>query len=215
VDLGVPAVRAATGPGGTELCPPDQPSLPLGLTGRHQAGNAHLALRAVEAIAARDGWRLDADALALGLRSATLPGRFERRVIAGRVAVLDGAHNPMKLAALVATLQDVYPGARFPWVLAFKRDKDLAGAMRVIGPAATHVVATEFRTEGGDHPAGSSLPAERIATAAAERGIPVVVERDAVTAVSEAVTRADDAVPVVVSGSFHLLGAVHDVAAPQ
>ncbi len=38
--------------------------------------------------------------------------------IGGRITVLDGAHNPMKLAALVATLQEVYPGARFPWVLA-------------------------------------------------------------------------------------------------
>jgi dihydrofolate synthase/folylpolyglutamate synthase len=214
VDRDPPAVRAATGPGGTELRLRGQPALPLGLTGRHQAGNAHLALRAVEALAARDGWALDADAVRLGLRSATLPGRFERRVIAGRSAVLDGAHNPMKLAALVATLQEVYPGARFPWVLAFKRDKDLDGAMRVIGPAATHVVATEFRTEGGDHPAGSSLPAERIATAAAERGIPVVVQSDAAHAVSHAVKQADDTIPVVVSGSFHLLAAVHGAMVP-
>ena len=114
VDLGPPAVRAWTGPGGTELHVRGQPSLSLGLTGRHQAGNAHLALRAVEAMAARDGWSLDPDAVWLGMRSATLPGRFERRAIGGRTAVLDGAHNPMKLAALVTTLQEVHPGARFP-----------------------------------------------------------------------------------------------------
>jgi dihydrofolate synthase / folylpolyglutamate synthase len=214
VDMGPPAMRAATRPGGTELRLRGQPSLSLGLTGRHQAGNAHLALRAVEAIAARDGWALDADAVRLGMRSAALPGRFERRVIAGRLAVLDGAHNPMKLAALVATLHEVYPGVRFPWVLAFKQDKDLDGAMRVIGPAATHVVATEFRTDGGDHPAGSSVPAERIATAAAERGIPAAVESDATIALSRAVADADEALPVVVSGSFHLLAAVHGATTP-
>ena len=73
VDLGPPAVRAWTGPGGTELHLRGQPSLSLGLTGRHQAGNAHLALRAVEAMAARDGWSLDADAVWLGMRSAMLP----------------------------------------------------------------------------------------------------------------------------------------------
>src|SRR4051812_38636421 len=87
VDLGPPAVRAWAGPGGTELRLRGQPSLSLGLTGRHQAGNAHLALRAVEAIAARDGWALDADAVWLGLRSATLPGRFERRMFGGRAVV--------------------------------------------------------------------------------------------------------------------------------
>jgi dihydrofolate synthase/folylpolyglutamate synthase len=215
VELDPAAARAATGPGGTELCLRGQPSLPLGLTGRHQARNAHLALSAVGAIAARDGWALDADAVRLGLRTATLPGRFERRVIAGRTAVLDGAHNPMKLAALVATLQEVHPGARFPWVLAFKRDKDLDGAMQVIAPAASSVVATEFRTDGGDHPAGSSVPAERIATAAAERGIPAAVQSEAAKAVSQAVEETHAEVPVVVSGSFHLLAAVHSATAPR
>ena len=208
-------MRAETGPGGTELFLRGRRPMSLGLTGRHQAGNAHLALRAVEALAARDGWALDADAVWLGLRSATLPGRFERRVIAGRPVVLDGAHNPMKLAALVATLHEVYPGARFPWVLAFKQDKDLDGAMRVIAPVAANVVATEFRTDGGDHPAGSSIPAERIAAAAAERGILTAVERDPAIAVSHALEEADEAVPVVVSGSFHLLAAVHGATSPR
>ncbi len=215
VDLGPPAVQTWTGPGGTELRLRGQPPLSLGLTGRHQAGNAHLALRAVEALAARDGWSLDADAVWLGMRSATLPGRFERRVVGGRAAVLDGAHNPMKLAALVATLQEVHPGARFPWVLAFKQDKDLDAALHVVSPAASVVVATEFCSTGGDHPAGASVPAELVAAAAADRGIAAAVESNPVLAVRRAVEEADEAVPVVVSGSFHLLAAVHGATVPQ
>ena len=214
VDLGPPAVRAWTGPGGTELHVRSQPSLSLGLTGRHQAGNAHLALRAVEAMAARDGWSLDADAVCLGMRSATLPGRFERRVIAGRTAVLDGAHNPMKLAALVATLHDVYPGTRLPWVLAFKQDKDLRAAVRVIAPSASLVVATQFATGDGDHPAGRSVAAEQITMAAGECGVEAVVEEDAACAVARAAERAEAGLPVVVSGSFHLLAAVRPGTAP-
>jgi dihydrofolate synthase/folylpolyglutamate synthase len=208
-------VRSWTGPDGTELRLRDQPSLSLGLTGRHQAANAHLALRAVEGLAARDGWALDADAVRLGLRSATLPGRFERRMIGGRTVVLDGAHNPMKLAALVATLHEVHPGARFPWVLAFKQDKDLHAALRVVAPAASVVVATGFRTDGGDHRAGTSVPAERIAVAAGERGVEAVVEEDPATAVTRAAGRAEVGLPVVVSGSFHLLAAVHGATVPQ
>jgi dihydrofolate synthase/folylpolyglutamate synthase len=215
VDLGPPAVQTWTRPGGTELRLRGQPPLSLGLTGRHQAGNAHLALRAVEALAARDGWALDADAVWLGLRSATLPGRFEPRVIAGRTAVLDGAHNPMKLAALVATLQEVHPGARFPWVLAFKQDKDLDAALHVVAPAASVVVATEFCSTGGDHPAGASVPAELIAAAAADRGIATAVDGNPVLAVRRAAEEADEAVPVVVSGSFHLLAAVHGATVPR
>ncbi|WP_448609212.1 bifunctional folylpolyglutamate synthase/dihydrofolate synthase [Geodermatophilus sp. URMC 60] len=214
VGLGPPAVRAWTGPGGTELQLRGQPSLSLGLTGRHQAGNAHLALRAIETLAARDGWSLDPDAVWLGVRSATLPGRFERRAIGGgRTAVLDGAHNPMKLAALVATLQDVHPGSRFPWVLALKQDKDLRAALRVIAPAASVVVATQFGTEDGDHPAGTSVPAAQVAAAAGECGIAAVVEQDPVRAVTRAADRAGAGLPVVVSGSFHLLAAVRSATA--
>ncbi|MGY1661176.1 bifunctional folylpolyglutamate synthase/dihydrofolate synthase [Geodermatophilus sp. SYSU D00705] len=208
VDTGASAGPARTGPGGTELRLPGRPPLPLGLTGRHQAGNAHLALRAVEAIAARDGWALDADAVRLGLRSATLPGRFERREVAGRPVVLDGAHNPMKLAALVATLREVHPGARFPWVFAVKQDKDLRAALRVIAPTASLVVATQFSTAQGDHAAGTSVPAERVARAAAECGIAALVEEDPPAAVLRAAERAGAGLPVVVSGSFHLLAAV-------
>ncbi|MBB3084514.1 bifunctional folylpolyglutamate synthase/dihydrofolate synthase [Geodermatophilus sabuli] len=208
VDQGPPVVGARVGPWGTELRLRGRPPLTLGLTGRHQAGNAHLALRAVGSMAARDGWALDADAVRLGLRSATLPGRFERRVIGGRPAVLDGAHNPLKLAALVATLQEVHPGARFPWVLAFKQDKDLRAAVRVIAPTASVVVATQFATEDGDHPAGTSVPAEQIAEAAGECGVEAVVAEDPACAVTRAADRADPRLPVVVSGSFHLLAAV-------
>jgi dihydrofolate synthase / folylpolyglutamate synthase len=142
------------------------------------------------------------------MRSATLPGRFERLVIAGRPAVLDGAHNPMKLAALVATLQDVHPGARFPWVLAVKQNRDLRAAVRVIAPAASLVVATRFATGDGDHPADTSVPAEQIAVAAGECGVEAVVEEDPAGAVARAAESADAGLPVVVSGSFHLLAAV-------
>ena len=76
------------------------------------------------------------------------------------------------------------------------------------------VIATEFSTDGGDHPAGVSIPAERLAAAAADRGIAVVVERDPTIAVRRA-AELDGPVPVVVSGSFHLLAAVHGAMVPQ
>jgi dihydrofolate synthase/folylpolyglutamate synthase len=205
-------VRAWTGPDGTELHLRGQPPLTLGLTGRHQAGHAHLALRAVEALAARDGWSLDADAVWLGVRSAALPGRFERRGIAGRTAVLDVARDPVELAELVATLAEVHPGIRLPWVLALGQDQDPDDVLHVVAPAASLVVATECP---GDPPAVVSAPAERVAAAAADRGIPSAVERDPVLAVGRAGEEADEAVPVVVSGSSRLLAAVHGATVPR
>ena len=84
-------------------------------------------MRVGEALAQRHHWQLDGDALRHELRRARLPGRFEHREWRGRSVILDGAHNPIKLAAVVSTLWDLYPRRRFPWVLALKQDKDIQG----------------------------------------------------------------------------------------
>ncbi len=105
-------------------------------------------------------------------------------------------------------MQEVHPGARFPRVLAFEQDEDLDDALHVVAPSASVVVATEFCSDGGDHAANASVPAELVAAAAVDRGIPTAVERNPVLAVHHAVEDGDEAVPVVVSGSFHLLAAL-------
>ena len=211
VDVATAVADAITTGSGTTMRLPRHSRWPLGLVGRHQAGNAQLAVRAVAAIATWDGWTLDEQAIANGLRSVRLPGRFERRTLSdGRPVILDGAHNPIKLSALVDTLHELHPGARFPWVVAFKQDKDLAAAMQIIAPAASSIVATEFHAATGDHPAGVSIAPERVAAAAARSGVPVTVEADPVKAV--AVADAEPGLPVLVSGSFHLLAAIARVA---
>ena len=59
----------------------------------------------------------------------------------------------------------------------------------------------------------AAIPAERLAAAAADRGIPAVVEGTPRIAVRRA-AETDAAVPVVVSVSFHLLAAVHGTTMP-
>jgi dihydrofolate synthase/folylpolyglutamate synthase len=214
VDVATAVADAVTTGSGTTMRLPRHSRWPLGLVGSHQAGNAHLALRAVASIATWDGWTLDEQATADGLRSVRLPGRFERRILPdGRPVVLDGAHNPIKLAALVDTLRELHPGARFPWVVAFKQDKDLAVALQIIAPAASSIVATEFHAAPGDHPAGVSIAPERVAAAGARSGVLVTVEADPVKAVAVADADAEPGLPVVVSGSFHLLAAIARVCA--
>jgi dihydrofolate synthase/folylpolyglutamate synthase len=204
VDVATAVADAVTTSSRTTLRLLHRARWPLGLLGRHQAGNAYLAFRAVAALASWDRWTLDEQAIADGHRSARLRGQFERRTLPdGTAVVLDGTHNPMKLTALVATLGELHSGARFPWVVAFRQDKDLAAALQIIAPAASSIVGTEFHAAPGDHPAGVFIAPERVAAAAACSGIQVIVEADPV----EAVRRADSGpgLPVVVSGSFQLL----------
>ena len=99
-------------------------------------------------------------------------------------------------------------------MVAFKQDKDVPAAMQIIASAASSIVATEFHAAAGDHPAGVSIAPERVAAAAARSGITVTVEADPVKAVSLA--DAEPGLPVVVSGSFHLLAAIARLASgPQ
>ncbi|MCE0762034.1 hypothetical protein LWC35_03775 [Pseudonocardia kujensis] len=214
VDTAAAVGAAVTERHTTVLRTADGGRLPLGLTGRHQAGNALLALRAVEELACRDGWWIDADAVRQGLARAALPGRFERRSYAGRTIVVDCAHNAMKLAAVAETLAQVDPGRRATWVLALKPDKRLDEAVRAMAPAAGLVVATEFATEGGDHPPVRSRPADEVAAAARAAGLRAVVERDPVVALARACAATAPEVPLVAGGSFHLLSALHDVTEP-
>ncbi|WP_191243089.1 bifunctional folylpolyglutamate synthase/dihydrofolate synthase [Amycolatopsis deserti] len=174
-----------------------------GLGGPHQRVNAGLAVRAVQHLARRDGWALDPGHVADGLRRVRLPGRFERRCWSGRPVVLDGAHNPVKLAALVAALRSEWPGRKPVWVLTAKPDKDIAEALRVIAPCASAVVATQFDTVGVNSARGPVVTASEIAAAARQCGIESVhVKPRMRAAVRCAVGLSAPDTPVVVTGSF-------------
>lgn len=68
-----------------------------------QQHNFQLALAATRYVAGRDGLRLPDDAESL-VRSIAVPGRYETYTIGDKTVVLDGAHNPQKLGALLEVL---------------------------------------------------------------------------------------------------------------
>ncbi|MBI1944042.1 MAG: bifunctional folylpolyglutamate synthase/dihydrofolate synthase [Deltaproteobacteria bacterium] len=89
----VEAARAADAP--LTFVPPD-PSLEVGLAGRHQRENATLAL----ALLVHAGFARDEAATRRGLRAVRWPGRYETARRAPTV-LLDGAHNETSARALV------------------------------------------------------------------------------------------------------------------
>ena len=68
VDLDAAVRHARVGRDGTVLRLAGEEEMALGLQGRHQAGNAALALRAVRLLGHRDGWAVDPSAVRAGLR---------------------------------------------------------------------------------------------------------------------------------------------------
>lgn len=99
---------------------------PIGLVGDHQRDNAALALAAAQVLVPAV---TDAD-----LDGVAWPGRFERLAHRGGTLVLDVAHNPAGIDALVRTLAEQAPGAAI--VVGTVADKD-AGAIAARIAAST------------------------------------------------------------------------------
>jgi dihydrofolate synthase/folylpolyglutamate synthase len=114
----------------------------LPLHGAHQAGNAAVALAAVEAFfGAQDRGRLDLDTVREGFAQVTSPGRLEV-VRRGPAVLLDGAHNPAGAAALAAAIEDEFDFDRLVAVVAVLDDKDVAGLLGELEPVVDSIVAT-------------------------------------------------------------------------
>lgn len=117
---------------GSELQLIDSPcELPLGLAGKHQARNAALAVAAVKAL---PDFRGDEASIAQGLLNARWAGRFELAEHAGKSLILDGAHNPHAMRALVETWKASYAGTKPCCIFAAAEDKDVGAVLELLAP---------------------------------------------------------------------------------
>jgi dihydrofolate synthase/folylpolyglutamate synthase len=115
----------------------------LPLHGAHQAQNAAVALATVEAfLGAGDARALDASVVQEGFADVTSPGRLER-VRSAPTLLLDAAHNPAGMKALVTALVDEFDFRRLIAVVAALGDKDVRGMLDLLEPAVDAVVVTK------------------------------------------------------------------------
>jgi dihydrofolate synthase/folylpolyglutamate synthase len=185
------------------------PGIHVSVPGEYQVQNAAVALRALEYLAERDGFEFDLGAVREALGHVVLPGRMERIHAFDRDVILDGAHNPQKLAALCESLQ-ASGVDKATWVLALKKSKDVKEILETIKPHVERLIVTRFfNTQEG---IAAQIPMEPndIKTAAAAAGIESVeVYRDNIEALQVA-CQLPGKQPVVVSGSFYLVSDLHE-----
>ena len=177
----------------------------LALRGEHQAGNALVAIRLLEA-ARRAGVRLPGEAIERGLTGVEWPARLELITVAGgRQVLLDAAHNADGAEALAVYLARWYPN-RLPLVLGMMRDKDVERIIDRLLPVASSVTATAAKTTRAMPP---EELAERARMRASSVGVPLEVlsEPDPVAAVERALAHSDI---VCVAGSIFLAGEVRE-----
>lgn len=177
--------------------------------GEHQAENAVVAIKSVLFLAARDGFSISDDVVRKSMKAVVLPGRLEHRRLFNRDVILDGAHNPQKMAALLASIK---PGTKKPiFVIALKKTKEADEIFRLIAPHAASVVTTQFFAAQDNQMANISFTASDLARIAEDSGLHVVAQyKDCLEAVTNACEQADEDQKVIITGSFYFIGELHE-----
>lgn len=174
----------------------------LPLFGEHQAHNALLALTATEALLT-GGAALDGGVVEAAFADVSSPGRLEV-VRSSPTVVVDGAHNPNGVEALVAGLAEAFAFTRVVGVVAIMEDKDAEGILGLLEPALDEVVVTHAATP-------RSMDVDDLAEVAEDVFGPDRVHRaerldDAVAlAVERAESEVERGAGVLVTGSLYLV----------
>jgi dihydrofolate synthase/folylpolyglutamate synthase len=194
-----PELYARQTPEGVDVITPwaAYTALPLPVHGAFQRRNLAVALAGAELLLGRT---LEIEGLRRGLARVRIPGRLE---VVGEspLTVLDGAHNPAGMAALVDALPLVLGPRRCVAVVALLGDKDARGMMDQLSAAVDAVVGTR-----SSHPRAVS-PAT-LAGLAADRGLDAHAVEDPLEAVAAARALAGPDGAVLVCGSLYLISDV-------
>jgi dihydrofolate synthase/folylpolyglutamate synthase len=171
-----------------------------------QQANFALAFEAVTYISKRDRLpEVDMKELRACITN-TPPGRFETHQIANKTIILDGAHNPQKLAALVATLRRKHPEP-IAWLVGFisaPEAKIENCVAEIVSPTDDYIV-TEFSV-GQDIKGRHSVAAEEISVLLQSHGNESNIVRDPLEALEELLQSKQRT--IVVSGSLYLVAIV-------
>ncbi len=119
----------------------------LSLLGQYQCRNACCVLEAMDVLREK-GYDISEEAIRRGLQQVIWPGRFEV-VSTHPLCILDGAHNPNGVEALVHTLRSVLPDYELTFVVGVMADKNYHEMLQLAAPLAKRFIA-EVPDSGSD-----------------------------------------------------------------
>jgi dihydrofolate synthase/folylpolyglutamate synthase len=114
----------------------------LGMAGSHQAANAAVAIATLQQLQ-HAGWRIPERAIYRGLAEARSPARIEV-VSRAPTVVLDTAHNPASIDALMTTLGAPFGIGRRILIFAATRDKDVSGMLKRLRHGFDFIILTQY-----------------------------------------------------------------------
>lgn len=116
--------------------------LHLRMKGEHQLRNAALALKALEELE-KKGFTLDWQKVYSALEKAQFPGRFET-VSSSPKVIVDAAHNPDGIEALIRTAEKEFPDREIDLVAAMFQDKDTEKMVKQLANHFSSLTLTTF-----------------------------------------------------------------------
>ena len=108
------------------------------LLGAYQTENAAAVLEIISCLRAR-GYKISDESVRTGLLNAKWPGRFEL-LSTEPVLIVDGAHNPDGVMALINSIKTFLPHEKICFVMGVMKDKDYHEMLRLITPFAESFV---------------------------------------------------------------------------
>jgi dihydrofolate synthase/folylpolyglutamate synthase len=179
----------------------------LGLVGKYQAENCSLALATLFLLSKRDHFAPQQGIIQQALQNAHFPGRLEIMKVPGKMVILDGAHNPQKMASLIKNLKALLPAQNFDFVVAFKKGKDYVEMLQSIASLANKITITSFHTMNMALVQDAEEPLE-IGRALTELGfINFEIDSNPKEALKNALASSKN--PLVITGSFYLIGSIY------
>ena len=175
--------------------------LALRLAGRHQAGNAALAVKTMEVIM-KNNPDMHCD-IRRGLADTRWPGRLEFAKEHPPV-LIDGAHNPQAAAVLAEYLKkalNVY--SRIILIMGIMNDKDRTGIMKPLLPLASEIIVTAPAYGRAASPAVLAAEARGLGRLAQT----ALTVADALNLAERLFVQGD---LIVVTGSFYTIGEVKE-----
>lgn len=169
------------------------------LAGVHQVRNAAVAVAAATEAARASGgaFEIGEKAVREGLRRVSWPGRFEVLSSAPMV-ILDGAHNPEGMCALVDSLSLLPSSERRTLVFGALADKNAGRMLAAAGPAFDRIVLVRPDSERAADP--------RDLADLVPDGPEAIVRRGIGGALAEILDGAGPLDRIVVAGSLYLVG---------
>lgn len=167
----------------------------------YQERNLALARATVAVLAQRDGFAMPEVAV-----TETPPARYERFASGARRLVLDGAHNPQKVAALVDVLvDDGMTSAAAMVTLLQAPDTKLVATLSLLAPVVTHLIVPWYELGDGDK-VKRSFPADIVVEQARALGISAEVVPGPEEGLAMLLARPER--DLVVTGSLYLASLV-------